>query len=60
LAFYQATTYYDKNSEEAIVDSVAESISKLGYLKVKKNGILLLGSAKRAGIQECASYLGIR
>jgi ubiquinone/menaquinone biosynthesis C-methylase UbiE len=60
LAFYQATTYYDKNSEEAIVDSVAESINKLGYFKVKKNGILLLGNSKRAGIQECASYLGIR
>jgi ubiquinone/menaquinone biosynthesis C-methylase UbiE len=59
LIFYQATTYYEPSSENAIIESVAKEIKSKGSFKVKKNGVLLIGSSKRASILECATRIGI-
>lgn len=60
ISFYQATTYYEKQFEKQIFESVNEYINKNGYINFSKNGVLLIADSKRKSIEESVLHLNIK
>jgi ubiquinone/menaquinone biosynthesis C-methylase UbiE len=60
ITFYQATTYYDKESENILFDSAKDIISKDGELSFSKNGILLIADSARKNILDTDFFLNLK
>ena len=60
ITFYQATTYYDKESENILFNSAKDIISKDGELSFSKNGILLIADSARKNILDTDFFLNLK
>jgi ubiquinone/menaquinone biosynthesis C-methylase UbiE len=60
ITFYQATTYYDKGSENILFNSAKDIISKDGELSFSKNGILLIADSARKNILDTDFLLNLK